>query len=941
MTITTLSDDTVRLLGSPTVITTPIDLVKELLDNALDANATSVRISISQNTIDKIEVRDNGDGIHSDDYNSVGRTGHTSKITTFEELQTRGAATLGFRGLALASANTLGSVTITTRTTEDPNAVELKLSPGAGGVESQRRVSAPVGTAVNVTGLFRRLPVRAEFAINKAKTSLVKIKQLLHSYAVARPQVRLSFKVLGDTSRQSWSYSPAPGATVKEAVVQVFGVEVMSHCVIRTICSNSVKGYSDGSQGDERLTIEAVLPKPGIDQSKTSSKVSKGSFFAVDARPMSTHREPMKKLNATFKAYYTRSNGLCDGQKTLKDPFMCVDIRCSPGSYDPNVEPSKDSVLFAQESRLTELFERLLSEVFDSQDLLQPFVTIEKRQLLGQRQTRTPPRSSSGPDDNASDPLALVEGRPDQPRQIEQTHILSTSSPIYERSDGPLLSSTALPSLGTCGDYRAARSHLAEPFLMPIRRQQEPIIDPSAEIVQLRPDQAGVLPSAPYQCTLEPVTHPRRRPGPDQTGNRGWSVNMSADPDMSSDEEAEVLTFRSRSQPAETSQQEGEEDADPREGLNPWSIAKMTAPARQPDGINTSLARGPQDIVQVQEKQVLLDGVFDDLPILQSRGWPPGDVNPAHTTQSGIWQADLQQPLGSEHARLLGLSHDLTPAAHDPSRFHPHLSPPDVRHTLPNLKSYHEDVAKVAEPNELTQIRLSSGGPRLSQKEQTRQTQMHIDNVPSRSEPFNPPFRKPKRVKSERIVSPAAHVAGHVSRHVGSGQDNHGFAGYGIGREQNISSQQSSSSPTLLVATSTNSAHGNEKWSGEDSRKYLMSRQRSEAEHRRRGRQPLKRAKTDRLPLERIEEGTQHLVLTMAPDYDQLEGPGGMVGEDALRSYCRAEIDLSDEMDLADVTEIEVRLKSMLSVWTEKILGKTTEVELNIRSSVKGKAIVA
>src|SRR5690348_6177351 len=107
MPISALSEGTVRTLGSALVITSPLLLLKELLDNAIDSGATSVDVIVSPNTVDKIEVRDNGHGIDPGNFESLGRPGHTSKLRSFDELSKVGATTLGFRGAALASANTL------------------------------------------------------------------------------------------------------------------------------------------------------------------------------------------------------------------------------------------------------------------------------------------------------------------------------------------------------------------------------------------------------------------------------------------------------------------------------------------------------------------------------------------------------------------------------------------------------------------------------------------------------------------------------------------------------------------------------------------------------------------------------------------------------------------------------------------------------------------
>ncbi|KAE8409065.1 histidine kinase-like ATPase [Aspergillus pseudonomiae] len=116
MPITALPPTTVRAIGSTSVISDPCSVVKELLDNALDASATSIGIEISANAIDVIQVKDNGHGIPSDDHACVCRRTFTSKIQTVEDLRTLGGKSLGFRGEALASAAEVsGGVTITTR----------------------------------------------------------------------------------------------------------------------------------------------------------------------------------------------------------------------------------------------------------------------------------------------------------------------------------------------------------------------------------------------------------------------------------------------------------------------------------------------------------------------------------------------------------------------------------------------------------------------------------------------------------------------------------------------------------------------------------------------------------------------------------------------------------------------------------------------------------
>ncbi|KAK1505191.1 uncharacterized protein CCOS01_16765 [Colletotrichum costaricense] len=190
MSISQLPQATVRQLGSSVVIPSPVSLVKELVDNAIDAHANHIEIRTSANAIDKIQVRDNGHGISSEDYDALGRRSHTSKLRTFEELQCKGGQTLGFRGDALASVNAVSKLTITTRTTRDPVAILLVLNPKGGGFTDKKHVAGSVGTTVDVSDLFANIPVRRQQILKESKKTYAQIKDLLQS--IPKPFIRLN-----------------------------------------------------------------------------------------------------------------------------------------------------------------------------------------------------------------------------------------------------------------------------------------------------------------------------------------------------------------------------------------------------------------------------------------------------------------------------------------------------------------------------------------------------------------------------------------------------------------------------------------------------------------------------------------------------------------------------------------------------------------------------
>lgn len=364
MAICALPQSTVRLLGSSVNITTPCDLVKELVDNAIDAEATSIEISISADTAEKISVHDNGHGIAVEDFDSLGRRAHTSKWGGFDELLTKGGKTLGFRGEALASANSLASISITTKVSGDPVATRLQLRPGAGGVQDKRPVSAPVGTTVQAAQLFKNIPARRQNLLKEKQKTMLKIRELLRAYVLARPHLKMSFKVTND-SAQSWSYAPNQSPTVREAVLQIFGRNLAANCAQVTLTGWKCQDSQTQTGGLQRttFTLDAFIPKRDCHPDAIRGK---GVFISVDRRPVSPTRGLPKKMAGILKSYLAGSGST----KTQTSPFMQLSIRCPPRSYDANVSPLKDEVLFVDEKELLGCFEDLCRKLYSGEQSL-------------------------------------------------------------------------------------------------------------------------------------------------------------------------------------------------------------------------------------------------------------------------------------------------------------------------------------------------------------------------------------------------------------------------------------------------------------------------------------------------------------------------------------------------------------------------------------------
>jgi DNA mismatch repair ATPase MutL len=263
--------------------------------------------------------------------------------------------------------------------------------------------SHPVGTTVKVTHFFNHIPVRKQTATKNSSRCLAKIRRLMQAYALARPAVRFRLHVLkANNNKGDFVYSPKPDSNVQDAVFKAIGNDCAVQCDWAAL-------ESDGFE------IHAFLPKP----SATGSKIANlGAFVSVDSRPVCSTRGTMKHVTIAFKAGLRRSN---PSLATTKEPFFCMNIICPPNSYDANIEPAKDDVLFEDSNVVISAVDRLLKSYY-------PEAVIETE---AEPPTSLPlPQEHSGKDGSLSD---------DAPRSIheEPPSVLDEQLEFKSRTDQP------------------------------------------------------------------------------------------------------------------------------------------------------------------------------------------------------------------------------------------------------------------------------------------------------------------------------------------------------------------------------------------------------------------------------------------------------------------------------------------------------------------------
>nr|XP_045003901.1 PMS1 protein homolog 1 isoform X1 [Jaculus jaculus]XP_045003902.1 PMS1 protein homolog 1 isoform X1 [Jaculus jaculus]XP_045003903.1 PMS1 protein homolog 1 isoform X1 [Jaculus jaculus]XP_045003904.1 PMS1 protein homolog 1 isoform X1 [Jaculus jaculus] len=330
-----LSAATVRLLSSSQIITSVTSVVKELIENSLDAGATSIDVRLENYGFDKIEVRDNGEGIKAIDVPVTAVKYYTSKINSHEDLGN--LTTYGFRGEALGSICSIAEVLITTRTADDDFSTQYVLDD-SGHILSQKPSHLGQGTTVTALKLFKNLPVRKQFysTAKKCKDELKKIQDLLISYGILKHDVRIVFvhnkAVIWQKSRVS---------DHRMALMSVLGTAVMSNM-------ESCQHRCEESQ----IYLHGFFPKPDADHNSTSLLTSERSFIFINSRPI--YQKDILKL---IRHYY---NLKCLKESTRLYPIFFLKIDVPTADVDVNVTPDKSQVLLQNKESVLIALENLM-----------------------------------------------------------------------------------------------------------------------------------------------------------------------------------------------------------------------------------------------------------------------------------------------------------------------------------------------------------------------------------------------------------------------------------------------------------------------------------------------------------------------------------------------------------------------------------------------------
>ncbi len=338
-TIHRLSEPTVRQIAAGEVISRPARVVAELVDNALDAGAERIDISVDGDGTERIRVADDGCGLSRMDAKlAVGR--HTTSKLPADHDGSDGLAsvsTLGFRGEALAAIADCGVLELLTND-GTPVGTRLRVENGHMSVSDAGRAQ---GTTVTVTDLFGERPARRESLATPA-TEFGQISGLVGRYCLARPEVRFSL-THNDTKTLA-----STGGDFHDALLGVYSADVARTA---TTVDHSSRLDSEAA-ADSTLSIRGILVYPSVTRS-TRDHVR----IAIDGRPV---------------ADSGLAQAVVDGYGSLipasRYPIAALDIRPPVGAVDPNVHPAKKRVGLAGRDVLEKAVEATVSEALSTAD---------------------------------------------------------------------------------------------------------------------------------------------------------------------------------------------------------------------------------------------------------------------------------------------------------------------------------------------------------------------------------------------------------------------------------------------------------------------------------------------------------------------------------------------------------------------------------------------
>lgn len=331
-----LDNNTIDKIAAGEVVERPASVVKELVENAMDAGAHAITVEIKEGGIEFIRVTDDGNGIERTQVRNAFLRHATSKIRSVADLMS--LHSMGFRGEALSSIAAVSKVEIVTKTKEEMTGTRFCME---GAKETAfEEVGAPDGTTFIVRNLFFNTPARRKF-LKTAMTEASYITDMLEHMALARPEISIKYVINGQTK----FYTNGDG-DMKAIIYRIFGRDIANEMIAFQV-------------SEEEITLEGFLGRPAINRANRNFE----NYF-VNQRYIKS-KIISKAIEEGYQSYMMQH----------RYPFCVIHITVPTENVDVNVHPTKMELRFSNQNAVYKLIAKNIADFLSVQEMI-PDVTL-------------------------------------------------------------------------------------------------------------------------------------------------------------------------------------------------------------------------------------------------------------------------------------------------------------------------------------------------------------------------------------------------------------------------------------------------------------------------------------------------------------------------------------------------------------------------------------
>ena len=337
--IAILDENTINKIAAGEVVDRPASIVKELVENSIDAHATHIVVEIKNGGISYIRIKDNGRGIAKDDALLAFERHATSKIR--RESDILNITSMGFRGEALASVAAISKVTMETKTYDEPTGTKVVIEGGK--TLEVEEIAFNKGTTITVENVFFNVPARYKF-LKKDYTEAGYIEDIVTRLAIIHPEI--SFKYINNNK---CVLQTTGNGDIKSAIFNVFGKDIANELI-------------NIDYALDNLHISGIIGTPKVSRSTRAHE-----FTYINSRFV----KDKTMTSALEKAYDQNLN-------IGKFPFAVLNLEISPSEVDVNVHPAKLEVKFENESKVFDIiYHGVVNALLEYNKSISPFTVME------------------------------------------------------------------------------------------------------------------------------------------------------------------------------------------------------------------------------------------------------------------------------------------------------------------------------------------------------------------------------------------------------------------------------------------------------------------------------------------------------------------------------------------------------------------------------------